>query len=136
MPSAQVYVNWGRVVAECRCGDARTVEIGQQTMTCCVGHGCPGHDSDLVWPNGMPAILAALAERLSDKRKNWFPPGHPVAAAGGYPSGQTPDELRAETAAGEAADAQAIAERRAALLDELRRLDAGEDHIRDLRKAI
>ena len=131
MPTSQVYVNWGRLVAECLCGDAREVGLGQRQMTC-----VDGHLSDLEWPDDMPAVLAALAERLADKRKNWFPHGHPVAVRGGLPHGQTPDELRAETAVGEAADAQAVADRRAALLAELRQLGTDDDIIRDLREAI
>jgi hypothetical protein len=136
MPTSQVYVNWGRIVAECWCGDARVVEIGQQTMTCCISPSCPGHTNDLEWPDNLPAIVTALSERLSEKRKNWFPPGHPFAIAGGYPTGQTPDELRAETATGEAADAQVIAERRAALLEELQRLDAEAAAIDDFRRMV
>lgn len=144
MPTAQVYVNWGRLVAECAhpgCGDARVVEIGQRQMVCCVGKGtpgdqCPGHVSDVEWPADMPLVLAALDERTSEKRKNWFPGGHPLALAGGYPTGQTPDELRAETTAGEESDAQAVASKRAELLAQLRLLGSDDDIIRDLRKAI
>jgi hypothetical protein len=98
-------------------------------MTCCVGNGCPGHLSDLVWPDNMPAILAALAERTSDKRKNWFPPGHPLAVAGGFPQGQTPDELRAEAAVGEEADAQSLADKRADVLAQIRDLNIPLDDV-------
>jgi hypothetical protein len=136
MPTAQVYVNWGRAIADCWCGDARTVEIGQTQMTCCIGNGCPGHVSDLAWPGNMPAILAALAERTSNKRKNWFPPGHPLALAGGYPHGQAPDDLRAETAAGEEADAQMVADKRAQLIAQLRELGTDDEIVNDLRKEI
>jgi len=136
MANALVYINWGRMVADCWCGDAREVELGQKTMTCCVGDGCPGHLNALVWSGNMAAILAALSERISAKRRNWFPTGHPLAVAGGFPHGQTPDELRAETAVGEEADARAVAERRAALLAELRQLGTADDIIRDLREAI
>lgn len=132
-PQAQVYVNWGRMVAECGqpgCHDAREVEIGQKAMQCILGHV-----NSLTWPQNMPAIMAALAERTSDKRKNWLPAGHPLARSGGLPAGETPDELRAETAAGEAADAQAVAARRIDLIAQLRELGSDDDIIRDLRKA-
>lgn len=139
MPSTQVYVNWGRIVANCSapgCNDAREVEPGQPGMQCCVGEGCPGHLSDLVWPDNMPQILAALAERVSDKRKNWFPAGHPLALAGGIPAGETPDELRAETAAGEAQDAQRVADKRAALITQLLQLGSGDDIINEIREQV
>jgi hypothetical protein len=134
MPTAGVYVNWGRLVADCWCGDAREVEIGMTTMTCCVGHGCPGHVSELEWPHNMAAILAALDERLSSKRKNWFPSGHPLALAGNYPHGQTPDDLRAETDVGEEHDARMVAQQRDALVAQLRALGSTDDIIRALQK--
>lgn len=132
MPSTQVYVNWGRIVANCpACNDAREVEPGQPGMQCCVGHL-----SDLVWPDNMPQILAALSERTSDKRKNWFPAGHPLALAGGIPAGETPDELRTETAAGEAQDAQQVADKRAALITQLLQLGSGDDIINEIREQV
>lgn len=112
---APVYVNWGRLVSDCICGDAREVELGQEQMTC-----VDGHPSDLAWPPDAAQILAALAERLSDKRKNWFPRNHPLALAAGLPHGQTPAELRAETAVGETADAQMLADRKAVLVAQMR----------------
>lgn len=111
---APVYVNWGRLVADCRCGDARAVDLGQKQMTC-----IEGHVSELAWPPDAPQILTALSERLSNKRKNWFPRNHPLALAAGLPHGQTPDELRAETAAGEASDAEQITDRKAALIAQM-----------------
>lgn len=135
-PTAQVYVNWGRTVAECPCGDAREVAPGQAAMTCCVGPDCPGHIVTLVWADEMPAILAALSERTSDKRKNWFPAGHPLAVAAGFPHGQTADELRAETDAGEARDAEAVADKRAELIAQLRELGAVDELIDELRKEL
>ena len=140
----QVYVNSGRLVADCPfpgCGDARLVGFGQQQMTCCIGDGqpgdtCPGHTANLEWPEQMPAVLAALAERTSDTRKNWFPRGHPLAVLGGYPHGQTPDELRAETEAGETADAALVADKRAVLIAQLRELGSDDDTIRALRETI
>jgi hypothetical protein len=130
VPTAQVYVNHGNIVADCRCGDARIVEPGQAVMICIAGHA-----TELLWPANLPAVLAALSERLSDKRKNWFPRGHPLALLGNMPHGQTPDELRAETAVGEERDAQVVADRRAELLAQLRELGTDDDIIRDLRRA-
>lgn len=132
---ALVYVNWGRLVAECDfpgCGDARVVDIGQPTMQCCVGDGrqgnqCPGHVSDLDWPADLPQVVTALNERTSDKRRNWFPQGHPVAVATGQPHGQSVAELQAEAEAGEAADAAFLAERRAELLGQMRDLGVTSD---------
>ncbi len=134
MLTSQVYVNWGRTVANCPvpgCNDAREVELDQPGMQCAAGHL-----SELVWPGNMPQILAALAERLSDKRRNWFPAGHPLALLGGLPSGETPDELRAETAAGEAQDAQQVADKRAALITQLLELGSEDDIISEIREMI
>lgn len=122
MPTALVYINWGRFVCECICGDARVVEIGQKTMTC-----VNGHTSDLVWPDGIAQILAALGERTSEKRRNWFPKDHPVAVATGQPHGQSVRELKAEAEAGEAADAAGLADRRAQLLAQMRDLGVTPD---------
>lgn len=118
---APVYINYGRFVADCPqagCSDAIAVEPGQK-----LGHDVLGHQLDLVWPDNGPQVMAVLAERTSDKRKNWFPAGHPFAVAAGLPHGQSPDELRAEAAAGETADAQQLADKRAAVLAQARALD-------------
>jgi hypothetical protein len=120
-----VYINWGRFVADCPapgCGDAREVEPGQKTMTCCVGENCPGHTSDLGWPTGVPQVMAALQERISEKRRNWFPDGHPFAVAAGLPHGQSVAELRQETERGEAEDADMLARRRSELLGQMKKL--------------
>lgn len=117
-----VYVNWGRLIADCRCGDAREVEIGQRQMTC-----VDGHVSALVWPPNTPQIMAALNERTSDKRKNWFPRNHPLALVGGLPHGQSVRDLQEETEQGEAADAAMLADRRADLLGQLKELGVTPD---------
>lgn len=113
-----VYINWSRFVVDCPCGDAREVEPGQRTVTC-----VDGHLLELQWPGNAPQIMAVLGERIAVKRRNWFPKNHPLALALGQPHGQTLDEVRAETEAGEAADAGALADRRVALLAQLK--DAG-----------
>lgn len=126
---ALVYVNHGRLVAECRCGDARMVEIGDRDMTCVAGH-----PAELEWPDGIAQILAALDERTSDTRKNWWPRNHPVALATGQPHGQSVRELRKEAEAGEEADAQRLADQRARILAELRAADIPLEDVLDALK--
>jgi hypothetical protein len=129
---APVYVNWGRLVADCprpHCGDASAVEPGQQSMMC-----VNGHPATLRWAADTPAVLAVLDERTSDKRKNWFPAGHPFAVAAGLPHGQTLDELRAEAEAGEAADALQLADKRAAVLAQVQALDIPLEQVLDALK--
>jgi hypothetical protein len=115
---APVYINYGRFVVDCPCGDAREVQPGERTTAC-----VDGHPLDMEWPADAAALMTALAERISVKRRNWFPRLHPLALQLGKPHGQTPDELRRETETGEAADAAALTDRRAALLAEMK--DAG-----------
>jgi hypothetical protein len=120
-----VYVNWGRMVADCSrpgCTDAREVDAGQKRIEC-----ANGHVSELGWDPRLPQIVTALDERLSDKRRNWFPRGHPLAMVGGLPHGQSPDDLRAETAAGEESDARMVAECRAALVAQMREFGLSVD---------
>lgn len=129
---ALVYVNHGRLVAECPvrgCGDARKVEIGEYDLACVEGHIC-----ELEWPDGIAQILAALDERTSDTRKNWWPKNHPVALATGQPHGQTVRELRKEAEAGETADAEHLASRRARILAELRAADIPIEDVLDALK--
>jgi hypothetical protein len=117
---APVYINWSRFIAECPhegCGDAREVHPGEKRVTCAAGHSM-----DLVWPDGIERVMTVLGERTADKRRNWFPAGHPVAVRLSQPHGQSIDDLRAEAEEGEAADAALIADRRAHLLLELRRI--------------
>lgn len=115
MTDVPVYINWGRFIAECPCGDAREVLPGQRAETCAAGHAMTLH-----WPGNAAQIMAVLSERLSDKRRNWFPRNHPLAIQLGQPHGQTVDELRAETEQGEEADAAALADRRAILLGQMK----------------
>lgn len=111
----QVYINWGRLVADCPCGDAREVKIGDTAMRC-----DGGHVNELVWADEIPRALAALEERTADRRRNWFPRDHPYAVRTGQPHGQSVRALREEAAAGEEADAQHLAEQRARILAEVR----------------
>lgn len=113
-----VYINYGRFVVDCPCGDAREVQPGERSTACVEGHAL-----NLEWPDNAAALMAALSERVNVARRNWFPRNHPLALDLGKPHGQTPDDLRREAEVGEARDAAAIADRRAALLAELK--DAG-----------
>lgn len=99
MAESIVYINWGRFIAECACGDAREVTPGQTSDTC-----FNGHPLTLVWPDGIESVVTALAGR-EERRRNWFPAGHPVAVATGQPNGETPAELADEQAAFEQQEA-------------------------------
>jgi|SRR5690349_7648748 len=134
MLKALAYVNWGRWVADCPvdgCTDARAIyptnAAGEPTgMGPVIDHVCTsGHPFmvELPAPTTEAQIVSALSERASEKRKNWFPKGHPLAVLTGQPHGQSVRDLRREAEVGEARDAAAIADRRAALLAELK--DAG-----------
>jgi hypothetical protein len=94
MADSMVYINWGRFVAECGCGDAREVHPGQTSETC-----VNGHTLTLVWSGDTAAAMTALSERVEERRRNWFPEGHPVAVATGQPNGESPTDLLAEQAA-------------------------------------
>jgi len=123
----QAYVNWGRLIADCgdsNCTDAVELKPGQQVAICELGHLSP-----VDWDDQLPAVMAVLAERAEERRRNWFPRGHPLAVATGQEHGQSLDDLRAEHAAGLAMDEQARAARReqlAAVLGEFG-LELGED---------
>jgi len=128
---ALAYLNWGRWVADCPvggCTDARAIyptdANGQPTGgPPILDHVCTGGHRfavDMPPPEFEAQIVAALSERVSEKRRNWFPRGHPFAVLTGQPHGQTVRELREEAAAGEEADAQHLSDRRARILDEVR----------------
>lgn len=93
-PTTAAYVNWGRIVGDCGlagCDDAVLLQPGQQAMQC-----VSGHVSDVQWDKGIPAVMSVLAERPEERRRNWFPKGHPLALATGQPHGQSIQELREE----------------------------------------
>lgn len=127
MSRTQAYVNWGRLVADCAqpgCSDAVQLQPGQQAMFC-----VHGHPSAVEFDDALPAVMAALGERAEERRRNWFPRGHPLAVATGQPHGQSIDDLRAEHTKGVALDEQARAARReqlAAVLGEFG-LELGDD---------
>ena len=117
MADSLVYVNWGRNIADCgnpACRDALEVRPGQTTATC-----VNGHTFTVVWPTGIEAATVALAERPEERRRNWFPAGHPLATAAGIPNGETPTELRAEQTYHEQQESAEKAGRVAAVLAEM-----------------
>ena len=97
MTDAQVYINWGRFVADCPkpgCTGALMVQPGETGMQCTY---C-GTLALLVWPADGPQLMAALADR-AEKHRNWYPAdfGRPLPV--GTATGQTADDLQAETQA-------------------------------------
>ncbi len=110
MAETLAYINWGRVVGDCGvegCYDASELAPGQAQMVCILGHV-----SQVRWSHGMPAVLAALGKRPDESKRNWFPRGHPIAVAGGFPQDQSPAELEREQAVNELAAETAQNEKR------------------------
>lgn len=93
---ARAYVNWGRWIADCPidCGGALSLEPGQATFACPECHSL----SQIDWPADADEIWEALKERPAPKFRNWFPAGHTLALRANCPHGQTPKQLREETA--------------------------------------
>lgn len=94
-PKAIAYVNYGRWVADCPagCNSAAALAPHQPMFNCVECYAiAPIH-----WPDDADELWEALAARPKPNQ-NWFPSGHPLALRSGSPDGQTPDELRAETA--------------------------------------
>jgi hypothetical protein len=88
------YLNHGRWVADCAaadCYDAMQVTPGDTSMRC-----VRGHLSGVQWPGNATAIAEAVAVR-PEQNRNWFPDGHPLAVAAGWPTGQTVEALHEET---------------------------------------
>jgi hypothetical protein len=134
---AVAYLNHNRWVADCPapgCTDARAVYPEDQSgipspvrlsdQVCAFGHA---FTIDMPPVEVEAQINAAMAERISKWRRNWFPRNHPRAISSGRPHGQSIRELREETEAGEAADAEALAAKRAALLAQMRELGVTPD---------
>lgn len=104
---ALAYLNHGRWVAECPtlgCTDARLVyEVNPQT-------GLPtgrqlgedvcakGHPFAIVMPPAQleAQIMAAVADRVDDADKAWYPKDHVRAKLAGLPTGQSVADLVAE----------------------------------------
>jgi hypothetical protein len=104
MRKSLAYLNHNRWVCDCPesgCTDARLVyEVDPRT-------GVPtgrrlsedvcakGHPFEIVMPPpGFEArVTAAVADRVDDADKSWYPQGHTRAALAGLPTGQSVDDL-------------------------------------------
>lgn len=94
---SQVYVNWGRVVADCPygCGTAYRIEYGTEAMRCDGDGGC-GQSFSLIIPDNLEAIMRELVKRPLPNTRNWFPDGHKMALENHLPHGQSVADLAAE----------------------------------------
>lgn len=104
---ARARVSRGGWLADCPagCNSAMLLQPKQSTFLCgmydpssgrIVG-GC-GATAEVEWPADAVWIWDALLERPNPENRNWFPSGHELAIRSGLPHGQTPAQLRAETA--------------------------------------
>lgn len=94
-----VYINHGRDICDCPyegCTSALLVEPGDTSAVCAAPPSGCGRRYQIEWPPGLQELHEALANR-PEQNRNWFPEGHPLATAVGWPTGQTPDDLREET---------------------------------------
>lgn len=92
---ARVYVNHGRVIADCpypHCANAEKIDPGQTLFGC---SNCR-QVAHIEWPPNLAEILAVLGLRPVPQTRNWFPPGHELALRAGCPDGQTVPDLVAE----------------------------------------
>jgi hypothetical protein len=92
------YYNHGRWVVDCPhdgCTSALAIESGGGVTCAAPPAGC-GRRYQVEWPPDAAAIERVLAVR-PEQNRNWFPEGHPLAEAVGWPTGQTPDDLQEET---------------------------------------
>jgi hypothetical protein len=95
MSNAQAYVYNGMWVADCPTGCRNTERLSSPGFTCTYcGYTC----TDIIWPDDSGAIMRILALRPFPHNRNWYPAGHPVAAAAHIPAGQTIDDLITENA--------------------------------------
>ncbi len=98
-------VNQGRWIADCLvpyCNDARELAIGQTQIIC-----AKGHSSTVIWPpeKDVVAISDELGRRPDPSKRNWCPSEAPIHLLTGEPVDQTVEDLAAEWA--EAQDAEA-----------------------------
>lgn len=106
-PPALAYANHGRWVADCprpHCGAAMILHPWQPAVTCS-SPWCQ-LETQVRWPPDAETITHVLTARGAPQWMNWYPAGHPFAAAHGIPHGQTVDDLLAENA-GHAAEIDA-----------------------------
>lgn len=92
---ARVYVNHGRVIADCPrpyCANAEKLSPRQGTFHC---SNCL-MVAEVEWPSDLDEILAVLGRRPVPQTRNWFPDGHELALRSGCPHGQSVADLEAE----------------------------------------
>lgn len=97
---ALARVNHGRWIADCPrpyCNNAMKLEP-RQAMFHCGGQGGCRLAAAVEWPADADGIWEALTERPVPGTRNWYPPGHEEALRMGLAHGQSPAELRTETA--------------------------------------
>lgn len=68
--AAVVYVNWGRILTDCFCGDAPVVDPDWQ-LACCLG--CGRIYRTFVIPSDFADIETALMARPDAPTRNWQP---------------------------------------------------------------
>lgn len=91
------YVNHGRWLVDCvrrDCANAEQLTGGQSVAVC---QNCRLL-LDVTWPADPDGVWDALACRPVPQTRNWYPTGHHLALRWGLPHGQTPADLRVETA--------------------------------------
>lgn len=99
-PTARARVNHGRWIADCPrryCANAIRLTPGQPTFHCSGDGGCQ-LIAPIEWPADADGIWTALLERPVPGTRNWYPPSHTEALRLNLPHGQSPAELREETA--------------------------------------
>lgn len=97
---ARARVNHGRWIADCPrpyCANAMRLTPGQAAFHCAGEGGCRMF-AEIEWPAGADDIWQALIERPVPGTRNWYPAGHTEAVRLGLAHGQSPADLRAETA--------------------------------------
>lgn len=93
---ARAYVNHGRWVADCPGLDCASALVLQPRQGV---YQCPDcwTVAPVDWPADADDIWSALSPR-PPARRNWYPASHDLAVRFNLPHGQTPAELRTETA--------------------------------------
>lgn len=97
---ARARVNHGRWIADCPrdyCANAIALDPGQGVFQCAGTGGCQML-AEIEWPPDADEIWEVLSVRPVPATRNWYPAGHTEALRVGLPHGQTPEQLRAETA--------------------------------------
>jgi hypothetical protein len=98
--TARARVNHGRWIADCPrryCANAVRLQPRQGSFHCSGEGGCQ-LVVPIEWPLDAEEIWAVLGERPVPSTRNWYPPSHVEAVRLGLPHGQTPADLREETA--------------------------------------